>query len=107
MPSILHGLICEQSLLVWIAVLHFSLLVSAVISITQTAGQLSGGIYYGEPGYAAMAWISSIFYALAFITIIVIARNPVWRSSAFAEDTVQQQYAYHQEDPVYDGAQRA
>ncbi|KAF1931641.1 uncharacterized protein M421DRAFT_2288 [Didymella exigua CBS 183.55] len=94
----------QSSLLAWVALLHFSLLVSAVWSLTATAIQVGGGLYYGEIAYTVMSWISSTFYALAFVIIIVIARNPVWGSTA---DTVQQQYAYHQEDPVFDGAQRA
>ncbi|KAJ4383512.1 hypothetical protein N0V86_001564 [Didymella sp. IMI 355093] len=94
----------HTSLLVWIAILHFSLLFSAAWSLTSTAGQVSRGLYYGEVGYEVVSWFSSVFYALALVAVIIIARNPVWKSTAFAEE---QQYAYHQEPPVYDDAQRA
>lgn len=94
----------QQSLLVWVSVLHFSLLFSTVWSLSANAAQLSGVYFYGNASYEALAWISSIFHALAYATVIVIARNPVWKPAAFAEE---QQYAYHQEAPVYEGAQRA
>jgi hypothetical protein len=75
-----------------------------VWSLTNMAGQVSSNSYYGEVGYGVVSWLSSIFSALGFVAVIIIARNPVWKSTAFAEE---QQYAYHQEPPVYDDAQRA
>lgn len=85
-------------------VLHLSLLFTALWSLISTASQLRGGIYYLEITYNVLGWFSSIFSALAFISVIVIARNPVWESTAFDEVPNQYQSAYHQEDPVYVGA---
>lgn len=91
--------------MIWVTVLHFGLLFSSVWVLTRNAMQLGGGsLYYTEAGYEVLSWFSAIFYALAFVSVIAIARNAVWKSTAFAEV---QQYAYHQEPPVYDGAQRA
>lgn len=90
--------------MIWVIVLHFGLLFSSVWILTQNAMQFGGRYRYLEVSQEVVSWFSSIFYALSFASIIVIARNPVWKSTAFTEE---QQYAYHQEAPVYDGAQRA
>jgi hypothetical protein len=97
-------LTCKQSLMIWVTVLHFGLLFSTVWTLTQNAMQLGGAFYYREVSRDVLSWFSTIFYALSFVSVIVIARNPVWKSTAFAEE---QQYAYHQEPPVYENAQRA
>ncbi|KAJ4341447.1 hypothetical protein N0V87_001838 [Didymella glomerata] len=94
----------QTSLMIWVTVLHFGLLFSTVWTLTQNAMQLGGAFYYREVSQDVLSWFSTIFYALSFVSVIVIARNPVWKSTAFAEE---QQYAYHQEPPVYENAQRA
>lgn len=94
----------QSSLMIWITVLHFGILFSTVWSLTRNAMQLGGGYSYREISDEVVSWFSAIFYALSFVSVIIIARNPVWKSTAFAEE---QQYAYHQEPPVYDGVQRA
>ena len=100
----------QQSLMIWISVLILSLFVCTLISIIQTSTQISYYVDLERTSYTAMYWITSFCRALAFITIIVIAKNPVWGSSTFAADPIEQQYAsnYQQEPPIYDGAwQRA
>ncbi|KAF3045176.1 hypothetical protein E8E12_010361 [Didymella heteroderae] len=94
----------QTSLLLWVTVLHFGLLFSAVWTLTLNAMSLGGPLYNTQTSYEVLSWFSEIFYAVAVASIIVIARNSVWRSAAYAE---QQQYACQQEAPVYDGAQRA
>lgn len=90
--------------MIWVIVLHFGLLFSTVWAVTLSAMQFGGIYVHTEVSSAVVGWLSSIFYALSFVSVIVIARNPVWKSTAFAEE---QQYAYHQEAPAYDGVQRA
>lgn len=97
-------LTCKQSLMIWVVVLHFGLLFSAVWSVTLSAMQFGGNYYYTQVTNAVVGWLSSIFHSLSFIAVIMIARNPVWKLTALAEEP---QYAYHQEAPVYDGVQRA
>jgi hypothetical protein len=94
----------KQSLMIWVTVLHFGILFSTVWILTQNAMQLGSAFYYTRVSREVLQWFSAVFYALSFVSVIIIARNPVWKSTAFAEE---QQYAYHQEQPVYDGAQRA
>ena len=94
----------KQSLMIWVTVLHFGILFSTVWVLTQNAMQLGSAFYYTRVSREVVQWFSAIFYALSFASVIIIARNPVWKLTAFAEE---QQYAYHQEPPVYDGTQRA
>ncbi|KAF2625179.1 hypothetical protein BU25DRAFT_412980 [Macroventuria anomochaeta] len=103
--------VASGSLMVWISVLILSLFVYTLLSIIQISSQLSYGLYFGEASYTVMYWITSFCRGLAFITIIFIARNPVWRPNTFAATgPIEQQYAYNyqQEPPIYAAAgQRA
>ncbi|KZM25389.1 uncharacterized protein EKO05_0000561 [Ascochyta rabiei] len=99
-------------LVLWASILYLSLFVYSLIPVIRSSvlfipqGQIS------RAGYLAMYWISSLFHALVFISIIGIAKDGTWRPNTFAATgaPVEREHdAYdHQQDPVYDGAgQRA
>jgi hypothetical protein len=95
-----------QSLMVNISVLTLCLFVYSLLDIIQTAIAVTPySIYITQEGITAMSWIQAFARAVAYITVIVIAKNSAWRSNSFAEaGPFVQQYAYYQQDaPVYAG----
>lgn len=95
-----------QSLVVYIFVLTLCLFVYSLLDIIQIAITLTPyPIYITQAGLTAMSWIQAFARAVAYITVIVIAKNAAWRSNSFAEaGPVMQQYAYYQQEaPVYAG----
>jgi hypothetical protein len=102
----------QQSTMLWIFVLFFSLVIYALISVIEASAVIDYRVEITSGGYVALYWISEFFHALALITVMVIARDTVWRSDVFATTgaPVEQQYhAYsYQQDPIYNGmGQRA
>lgn len=95
--------------MIWIGVLILSLVVYNLISIITTALSLTSfyGLTQSRAGSSVAYWLQSICRALAYITVIVIARNPGWSSTTFAAagDAVEQPYVYDypQQQPMYNG----
>ncbi|KAF9695004.1 hypothetical protein EKO04_006794 [Ascochyta lentis] len=104
--------VAGNSLMLWVSVLYLSMFVYSLISLLQTAVAFSPLARFSYAGYAALYWISSFFRALAFASIIGIARDVAWRPNAFATADAPVEHdhdAYsYQQDPIYDGTgQRA
>lgn len=70
-----------QSITIWIAVMTLAIFAVYLISIITTAQILAEFSYYDLAGRMAAYWLSSFFYALAFVAIIFIAKNSVWNSA--------------------------
>ncbi|KAH6644024.1 hypothetical protein C7974DRAFT_12783 [Boeremia exigua] len=88
----------SNSFVAWIAVLIALLFGNSLLNIIMDSLQVSSIGLRGD-SYVAMAWMSSIFRGLAYITIIIIAKNPAWRSNR------EQPHAYidQHEAPAYHG----
>jgi hypothetical protein len=97
----------QQSLLIWVSALIFSLFAYSLILIIQYIPALDFSFDYSMAGSMAMYWIDSIFHAFAFIAIIIVARNAAWGSNRLtaAGAPAEQQYdSYtYQQDPIYVG----
>ncbi|KAJ8109176.1 hypothetical protein OPT61_g7655 [Boeremia exigua] len=76
------------SFVVWISILVLSLFGYVLISVITQSMSLAGTWdYYDSVSPIALDWISSLLKALAFITIIIIARNASWRSNTVTANT--------------------
>ncbi|KAJ4366527.1 hypothetical protein N0V95_000193 [Ascochyta clinopodiicola] len=104
--------VARGSLMLWISFLYLSLFVYSLLPIIRASVILTPEAQFSSAGSVAMYWISSSFHALAFISIIGIAKDATWRPNAFAATGVPAEYEHdaynYQQDPVYVGAgQRA
>ncbi|CAE7000116.1 hypothetical protein PTT_07962 [Pyrenophora teres f. teres 0-1] len=93
-------------LIVWVAVLFFSMLLWNIISLTRAAETLRG-ITWSWGADMAQGYVQGAFQALAFITLMGIAKHPSWKSM---EDAAQQEYSpvgqqYATTTTMYEGAQ--
>jgi len=73
--------LANTSIIIWIAVMTLAIFAVYLISIIQTAQTLTEFSYYDFASRMAAYWLSSFFYALAFVAIIFIAKNSVWNSA--------------------------
>ncbi|KAG9389376.1 repeatdomain containing protein [Pyrenophora tritici-repentis] len=76
-------------LIVWVAVLFFSMLLWNILSLIRAAEILSG-ITWNWGAEMAQAYLQGAFQALAFVALMGIAKHPSWESM---EDAVQQEYS--------------
>lgn len=104
MPSLTH----KQSLTIRISVLVISLVGLNMVSIIYTAGMMSYHIFFTSASYVVIFYLLSIFPAIAFVSIIVIAKDPAWKFNNHEPTTIQsQQFAYYQQDPPVHGGVRS
>lgn len=79
----------------WISVLVVSMVGNSMISIIQASFYFSSYLNYTVAGVMAMYYIAALLRALAFISIIVIAKNAAWKASTTVASTGETQYAYN------------
>ncbi|KAJ4987725.1 hypothetical protein SVAN01_06749 [Stagonosporopsis vannaccii] len=95
-----HG--TSNSLTVWISVLILALVGYSIISIIQVSTSVAGDFYLTTGASIFLAYFGAFLRAVAFIVIIIIAKDSAWMSTIGGPQQ-QHVYSYQQEAPVYGG----